>query len=209
MIIPPGIPGVAFGTNIEGDARSNSGGRAKFATALHISQHWATITQVHGSAVVFADASGHYGDADGIVTDVPGLPIVIATADCVPVVLIASQTRAVVHAGWRGVAEGVVVEAMRMIERRGDTTTAALIGPHIGSCCYEVGDEVVEAIGGFAATTRTGTTSADLARAIRSQLGQITVTDSGICTHDAANLASYRENGTTNRQVTVAWIPQA
>jgi len=208
MITPPGVPGVVFGTRVDGDPRSDEDARDALSTRFGISRDWATIRQVHGSVVAYADAPGFYGEADGLVTDVTGLPIAIATADCVPVVLIAQRSRAVVHAGWRGVAAGTVSEAIAVMERSGNTVAHAVIGPHIGPCCYEVGQEVIDAIGGFEATTRAGGVSVDLARAIRAQMGAIDVVDTGVCTFDDVSMASYRQDATPDRQGTVAWLPQ-
>lgn len=208
MIVPPGTRGVVFGTRFDGDARSDSNARARLSADFGISTRWATIKQVHGSRAVYAPEPGFYGEADALVTDVVGLPMAVATADCVPVVLIGERTRAVAHAGWRGIAKGVVIEAMRLFERRGDTVTRVVIGPHIGPCCYEVGQDVVEAIGGFASTTRSGSLSVDLPEAVRSQVGDVDVVEMGICTLDNASMASYRQDGTLDRQVTVVWLPQ-
>jgi YfiH family protein len=207
MIAPPGVPGVMFGSRADGDGRSDKHSRDAFSRAAGIPPDWATIRQVHGSVVAVADAPGFYGDADGLITEVPRLPLAIATADCVPVVLISKRSRALVHAGWRGVAAGVVSEAVAAMERSGNTVDRAVIGPHIGPCCYEVGQEVIDAVGGFAGTTRQGTTSLDLAGAVRAQMDRTEIVDMGVCTFDDESMASYRENGTADRQVTVAWLP--
>jgi hypothetical protein len=208
MIIPPGVPGVVFGARADGDARSDRHVRDALSTQLGISRNWATIKQVHGSVIAYADAPRFYGEADGLVTDIAGLPIAIATADCVPVVLISERARAVVHAGWRGVAAGAVAEAMGAMEGSGNTVASAVIGPHIGPCCYEVGQEVIDAVGGFQARTRAGGVSIDLAQAVRAQLADIEVVDMDICTFDDVSMASYRKNRTPDRQVTVVWLPE-
>jgi YfiH family protein len=200
--------GVVFGTRALGDGRTDVGRRATISSALGISPEWATVTQVHGTRVVFASEPGHHGEADALVTATPELPVAIATADCVPVVLVGDQSRAVAHAGWRGVAGGVVPETVKMMRAHGDAPVVALLGPHIGPCCYEVGREVVDAIGGYASVTRSGSLSVDLAAAIRSQLEGVEAIDTGRCTHDDTAMASYREDGTSERQVTIVWIPQ-
>ncbi len=207
MIRPPGIPGVAFGTRIQRDGRTNENARAAISTDLGIPSSWATIRQVHGDHTVVASEAAFYGDADGLATDVVGLPLAIATADCVPVVLIGERFRAVTHAGWRGIAAGVVPAAAALMEQAGDTPRLAILGPHICGACYEVGAEVNDAIGGFASLTHTGTNGADLAGAIRSQLRGIEVTEVGVCTTEDDRMASYREDATKDRQVTVVWIP--
>ena len=208
MITPPGLPGVVFGSRADGDARSDELARTTLSTEFGISSDWATIRQVHGSVVVSADAPGFYGEADGLMTETPGLPIAIATADCVPIVLISEDARAIVHAGWRGVAGGVVAEAIGAMERSGNVVESAVIGPYIGPCCYEVGQEVIDAVGGFASSTRDGGLSLDLGLAVAAQLGSIGVVDLGICTFDDASMASYRQDRTADRQVTVAWLPR-
>jgi purine-nucleoside/S-methyl-5'-thioadenosine phosphorylase / adenosine deaminase len=97
--------------------------------------------QVH-SARVLRGAPGMRGEhADGLWTDEPGLPILAMSADCVPIVLARAgkPAVAVLHAGWRGLLTGIVgagTEALRGGE------LAAAIGPAIGPCCYEVGEEV-------------------------------------------------------------------
>jgi YfiH family protein len=207
MITPPGIPGVVFGSRVDGDGRCDSHARDAFSTAAGIPPDWATIAQVHGSVVAFADAPGFYGNADGLMTRTPDLPLAIATADCVPVVLISERARAVVHAGWRGVVAGVVSEAVAAVERSGNVVERAVIGPHIGPCCYEVGQEVIEAVGGCAGTTRDGRISLDLAQAVSKQMANIEIVDMGICTFDDPSMASFRQDRTTDRQVTVTWLP--
>ncbi len=208
MILPPGVGGVVFGTRALGDGRSDPIVRSSVSAELGISKDWATISQVHGSRVVTVSGPGFYGEADALVTTSIGLPIAIATADCVPVVLLGKATRAVAHAGWRGVARGVVPAAVECMQALGDEPTTAILGPHIGACCYEVGREVIEEVGGFAARTRWGASSVDLGAAIRSQLPGVEVVDIGRCTHDDPSMASYREDGTRERQVTIVWIPR-
>jgi hypothetical protein len=208
MITPPGVPGIVFGTRADGDARNDEHARDVLSTRFGISRNWATIRQVHGTVIAVADAPGFYGEADGLTSDVVNLPLAIATADCVPVVLIAQGARAVVHAGWRGVAEGAVSEALEIMRSSGNVVTRAVIGPHIGPCCYEVGQEVVDAIGGYEARTRNGGVSVDLALATRAQLEGVQVMDMDVCTFDDGSMASYRQDRTADRQVTVAWLPQ-
>ena len=107
--------------------------------------------QVHGRAVlrVTAADAGLLGDADALVSDVPGVSIGVVTADCLPI-LIATPSGAVAaaHAGWRGLAAGVLaatVEALASIAPDVDRAVA-VIGPHIGASCYEVDAPVVEAL---------------------------------------------------------------
>lgn len=205
MIRSEAIPGVAFGSEADGDARSDMVARATISLALDIPTEWATVSQVHGTHVVPVSHPGMHGDADGLITDQPGLPVAVATADCLPVAIVGHRSTALVHAGWRGVARGVIAEALRVMADLGDAPVAATIGPHIGACCYEVGDEVIAAVGGYGATTRWGTTSVDLASAVTDQLEGIPVERIDVCTMDDDRFASFRRNGTTSRQVAIAW----
>jgi YfiH family protein len=81
---------------------------------------------------------------DGLWTDEPGVPMLALTADCVPLALARTNGEApalaVVHAGWRGLLEGVVAAAVAAVGPR----AAAVVGPAIGPCCYEVGPDVAE-----------------------------------------------------------------
>ncbi len=102
--------------------------------ALNRQQHTTTVNRAR------AGVTGEVGDA--LWTDEPGLPLLALGADCVPIAIVTTRGRpalAVVHAGWRGLAEGVVEAAVSALTA---PHTAAMIGPAIGPCCYEVGPEV-------------------------------------------------------------------
>jgi len=103
------------------------------------------LTQVHGVAIVEAPWYGaSVGDA--AVLREPGLLVTVKTADCMPVLLVDQQTHvaAAVHAGWRGTAAGIVQRAVDAMVARGaePARIVAALGPAIGVCCYEVGDEL-------------------------------------------------------------------
>jgi YfiH family protein len=83
--------------------------------------------------------------ADGLITREPELALVIFTADCVPVLLQGPGVVAAVHAGWRGTAKQIVRKAVREMDCE-PRSIRAYIGPCIGVCCYEVGDEVRQAM---------------------------------------------------------------
>jgi YfiH family protein len=79
---------------------------------------------------------------DGLWSDEPGVPMLALAADCVPIAIVAASglpRLAVVHAGWRGLADGVVEAGVAALDSQ---ETAAVVGPSIGPCCYEVGPEV-------------------------------------------------------------------
>jgi polyphenol oxidase len=104
------------------------------------------VRQVHGAAVCRGSAAGR-PEADIIVSDDPGAALAIQTADCVPLLIADTKSRAcaAVHAGWRGMAARAPQRAVQALEKdfgcRPENLVAA-IGPSIGACCYEVGEDV-------------------------------------------------------------------
>ena len=207
MIRPDGFRGAAFGTAADGDGRNEPGLRATIAHELDISEDWATIRQVHGNVVLDATEPGFIGAADGLITEVPGLPLAVATADCVPVILEGAVSTAIVHAGWRGVAARIVERTVARMHEIGDRPLRMAVGPAIGPCCYEVGDEVIEGLGGFAARTTWGAQSVDLAAAVAVQAEGVEIWRADLCTYTEPSFHSYREDGTDARQVAVTWLP--
>lgn len=111
------------------------------------------VRQVHGAAVhvVGDEKRGETRpEADALVTATPGRALAVVTADCVPILLADPVSGAVgaVHAGWRGTAAGVTAAAVGTMTRNWNVPPARLvaaIGPSIGACCYEVGDELADA----------------------------------------------------------------
>ena len=136
----------------------------------------AWLRQVHADGVREATA-GACGEGDALVTDRPGIAATVATADCVPVLVASPGAVAAVHAGWRGIVAGVVAAALeRLRDRGGLDRSVAWIGPSIGSCCYEVSEEVAGRVGEAAGADvrRAGTGGRphlDLAAAVAAQLG--------------------------------------
>lgn len=101
--------------------------------------------QEHTTVVHRAHPGARGEPGDGLWTDEPGVPMLKLTADCVPIAIARADGRApalaVLHAGWRGLAEGIVAAGVAAL---GGGRLAAAVGPAIGPCCYEVGDEVSE-----------------------------------------------------------------
>jgi YfiH family protein len=99
--------------------------------------------QRHTARVHHARPGGQGTDGDGLWSDEPGVALLATSADCVPIAIVATNgprpSLAVVHAGWRGLAAGVVDAAVAALGAR---ARSAVIGPAIGPCCYEVGPEV-------------------------------------------------------------------
>jgi YfiH family protein len=93
-----------------------------------------------------------FPDADALMTSLPGIALAVSTADCVPVLVVDPEHRVVgvAHAGWRGLAGGVIAELTRSMREAFGTraeASRAAVGPAIGPCCYPVGEEVITALG--------------------------------------------------------------
>ena len=127
---------------------------ARVGRALDGSGRLLLLRQVHGATVVEAPWDGA-PEADASVASARGLILGIQTADCLPVLLVDPRRQAVAaaHAGWRGTAAGVAARAVESLVARGSRPrdVVAAIGPGIGPCCYEVGEERREAMGPSAA----------------------------------------------------------
>jgi YfiH family protein len=208
MIRPQGFRGAAFGTLAEGDLRRNAENRARVSEILGVSPAWAYLNQVHGDGIIEVVAAGLQGDGDAMFTTTRDLPLVVGTADCVPVILEGAGVVAVIHAGWRGAVAGVVPATLEAVAQSGHTIERAAIGPAIGPRCYEVGDEVATQFPDFVRTTSWGTQSIDLPGSIVAQLEPLPVWQAGVCTYSSDLLASHRRDGTPERQAAVAWLPK-
>jgi len=174
----------------------------------------ARLRQVHGDAVREA-RRGVCGEGDALVTEARGLALEIATADCVPVAMLGvrGESLAAVHAGWRGIARGVVPRA---VDALGGRLQAAWIGPSIGPCCYEVGDEVALAVAAdsspaVALHDRGERPYLDLQAAVQAQLTAVGVEEIrrfDVCTRCHPELLwSYRRDGkAAGRNLLLAWM---
>jgi YfiH family protein len=203
------------GDHLGDDAGAVAENRARVATSARLPgpEQWVWIDQVHGRAVVEVDAPPvRPPTADASVTTRPGLPLAIVTADCAPVVLANDTAIGLVHAGHRGLAGGVLHAAVERVRARGEGPLRAFLGPCIRAECYEFSaGDLAPFVARFGAEvesrTRTGAPALDLAAGVRIALGEAGIDaldDCGVCTADADDLYSYRRDGTTGRQVTVA-----
>ncbi len=107
-------------------------------------QHTDLILHVDGTDAI-RDVYQPLAEADGLVTRTPELALMVFSADCVPILLEGEGVVAAVHAGWRGTVKGIAAKAVREMGCPPETVRA-WIGPAIGPCCYQVGDEVREAM---------------------------------------------------------------
>lgn len=207
-----------FTTCIAGDfapEHGPSGGTLLAAEHVGVAvEAWAQDHQVHEHRVRRIapgdEVRPFSADHDGQATSRHGVPVAVRVADCLPIALVAPEAVAVVHAGWRGLAAGVVEEGVTALHELGATRIAAAIGPGAGVCCYEAGDEVHAAFAHLGAGMRVGP-RADLKAVARNLLADWAVPDvhdCGICTMCAPPglLFSFRMQGAkAGRQVGVAW----
>lgn len=133
-----------FGGRERGEADRAALGEALGLTAS------AHMRQVHGTSVIPAPSRAEPPEADGLMTAATGLGLVVHSADCVPLLFWAARAGAIaaVHAGWRGTLARIAAEAVSELEEAFDVEPEEIhvaLGPAIRSCCFEVGDEVVEA----------------------------------------------------------------
>ena len=147
------IPGLVHGFEQRApcDGTETAGeSRTRVARALEGSGRLLLLEQVHGSAVVEAPWEGT-PRADAAVAAAPGWLLGVQTADCLPVLLVDPGRRlvAAAHAGWRGTAAGIAARAVEALVARGSRPEdlVAALGPAVGACCYEVGEELREAFG--------------------------------------------------------------
>jgi YfiH family protein len=115
--------------------------------ALVSQEGMASLTQVHSAIVLPAQAEGCAGEGDALIANTPGVIASVRTADCLPILLADTRTLSVaaIHAGWRGSASRIAeatLERMRAAFGTRPEDVSAAVGPGIGGCCYEVGDEV-------------------------------------------------------------------
>ncbi len=203
-----------LGLFTDDDPDSVSANRAAARDAL-VAPPLSFVHQVHGPRVRRITAGSsvpvYPPRVDGQVTDRRDIAPAALVADCLPVAVAGNGAVAMLHAGWRGLAAGVIangVDAVR--ELGGEGRLSAAIGPGAGPCCYRVGGEVHDAFAGLTCAHRGD--NLDLKAITRHQLegaGVAAVDDIGICTicADRALLFSHRrDQGLTGRQAGVAWL---
>lgn len=178
----------------------------------------AMLRQVHSGRCVRADRAwgGDRPEADAVCTNRPSVLVGVRTADCLPVLLVDPRSRAVaaVHAGWRGVVARVLPSALGSLASEygcsADDVEAA-IGPGIGPCCFEVGEDVASQFSGEFVDRSRAKAHVDLAAVLRAQLlqsGVDRVTIAGQCTScDLGSYYSHRaERGHTGRMLALVGL---
>ena len=211
--------GLNLGTHVGDSPDAVARNRALLKAALPAEPAW--LTQVHGTQVVDAATVSAAPQADASFATRPGVVCAIMTADCMPVLLADTRGRVVgaAHAGWRGLAAGVIENTVAAMREAGAGELMAWLGPTIGPRAFEVGADVPEAfarLGPEASQafvplpSAAGKYLADLpvlARLILARCGVTRVAGGDACTvSDARRFYSFRRDRVTGRMASLIWI---
>lgn len=213
--------GLNLGDHVGDDAAAVAGNRRTLRTAARLPAEPLWLRQVHGTRAVVADDYTAGVEADACVARSPGLVCAVLTADCLPVLLCADDATVVAaaHAGWRGLAAGVIEACVAAMDVQ-PARLLAWLGPAIGPLAYEVGKEVrdafceraVEAAQAFVVCGngkwRCNLTL--LARQRLARLGVTRVSGGQWCTlSDPQRFYSHRRDGVTGRMAACIWLEDA
>ncbi|MFL1415179.1 peptidoglycan editing factor PgeF [Pseudomonas fildesensis] len=204
-----------LGDHVEDDLAAVLENRRRLSDAFTIEPAW--LRQVHGVNVVEADP-GRIAEADGSWTSTPGVACTSMTADCLPALFcnLAGTRVAVAHAGWRGLAAGVLEAAFESLETE-PAEVLVWLGPAIGPQAFEVGPEVREAFmqqlpitaEAFVPSRNPGKFMADIYQLARLRLaarGITAVYGGGFCTVTDPRFFSYRRSPLTGRFASLIWL---
>ena len=209
--------GLNLGAHVGDDPSIVEKNRAWLAQQANMPSAPIWLNQTHSTVVAQVSApTTRVLDADGVFTSASNVVCSAMTADCLPVLLTNTQGTqvAAVHAGWRGLANGIVENALELFSGE----VMAWLGPAIGPQAFEVGEDVLQAFVDFdsqahqAFTPRdvAGKWLADISKLATQRLNKLGITqvfDSGLCTfQDKEDFYSYRRDGVTGRQATFIWI---
>ena len=205
-----------LGSHVGDDPAAVAENRRRFTAATGLAQAPAWLDQVHGCAVVPA-AAAVQTRADACWSSTPGIPCAVLTADCLPVLFAdqAGSCVAAAHAGWRGLAAGVLESAMAALPVP-PSRLMAWLGPAIGPQAFQVGSEVRAAFVGAAAEDavafvpdgdRWRADLYQLARARLARAGVAAVYGGGLCTvSDAGRFFSHRRDPSSGRFASAIWL---
>ena len=189
--------------------------RELIAQTLDIQQPvW--LKQVHSTKVVDASVGIHHAEADAIYTDQANTVCTVLTADCLPLLFCNQQATVVAaaHAGWRGLANGVIENTVDAIQQN-NKDLMVWLGPAIGPDCFEVGQDVVDAFvskdkNAKAAFSRVDSEHylADIYQLARLRLQRSGIEDiygGGLCSYNDARFFSFRQEAKTGRMASLIW----
>lgn len=205
-----------LGILTDDDQESVSDNRRRLAAAVgcdaeRVAMGW----QVHGDEILewheppqnggFAHAGAELPRVDGHTTTARNVPLLVLVADCMPVALVGAGRVAMLHCGWRGLAAGILDKGLELF----DETPRAVLGPCIGPCCYEVGEEVLAEFAGLPGVANGRMLSLSLVAQQKLVARGVTEIDSfPLCTSCRPELfySHRRDNGVTGRQAGLVWL---
>ncbi len=214
-----GKNGLDFGMHVGDSPLAVQKNRAILRKKLPAEPVW--LNQVHGTTVVNAENVTGVPDADASFAEKKGVVCTIMTADCLPVLLCdkAGTVVAAAHAGWRGLAGGILENTVAVMRDKTNSEIMAWLGPSIGPDAFEVGEDVLQVFvqknslmqPAFVARKNVpGKYLADicfLARMTLDELGVTDVSGGDFCTvTDKERFYSYRRDGVTGRMATGIWM---
>jgi copper oxidase (laccase) domain-containing protein len=184
---------------------------------------WVMLDEVHGVDVVAVDSLARVawplaGTGDVLVAERSTEMLAVWVADCAPLALFGTDgtTRVVAHAGWRGLADGVIDVAVDALESTGTQVAAAVLGPCIHPCCYEFGaadlERVARGVGAspsdVAGSTSWGTRALDVPAAVSAGLARraVEIDVTGACTGCDRRFRSHRRRAELERHALVVWF---
>jgi len=197
------------------DPQCVASNRAILRACLPAEPAW--VKQVHGTAVIEAARAAPDAEADGVVAHDTGMVCAVMTADCLPVLLTdrAGKSVGIAHAGWRGLAGGIVENVVLAMDEP-PRDLIAYVGPGIGARCYEVGEDVRKAFvdrdpaaARSFAPRQNGKYLVDLYGLARQRLaaaGVAEVHGGEFCTASEERFFSFRRDRTTGRMASLIWL---
>jgi polyphenol oxidase len=215
--LPP-YAGLNLGLHVADNAEHVLANRQQLQKQLGFTRDPFWLNQTHSTTCVLAEETISR-DADAAITRTPHLPLAIMTADCLPILLCdqAGKEIAAIHAGWRGLAHGIIEQTVAQMQTPA-TQLLAWLGPAICGQCYEVGQDVYQPFSQRYAFSEQGFTPRQekwlanvpvLAQLILQSLGIQEIYYTQHCTFEKEELFySYRRDGQTGRMATFIWIEE-
>jgi polyphenol oxidase len=168
--------------------------------------HGAELQEWFGPPVSrFSDPDADLRKVDGHITDEPDLALLVLVADCLPVALSGGGRVAMLHCGWRGLAAGIIEGGLGLFGE----PPRGVLGPSIGPCCYEVGDEVLAEFSNLTGVANGRMLSLNMVAQQKLMAAGVTQIDSfPLCTSCRPDLffSHRRDNGVTGRQAGLVWL---
>ncbi len=217
----PPYDSLNLASHVEDEPVAVADNRACLMRALQLPSEPVWLQQVHGNVVIDAASASGLPQADAAFTTVPGVVCAVLTADCLPVLFAGRDGAAIAaaHAGWRGLAAGVLeatVDSLTLHSACRASDIVAWLGPAIGADAFEVGDDVFATFHDIAPALddafvagRPGHWQADiyrLARILLQRHGVSAIYGGGFCTYHDDRFYSYRQQARTGRMASLIWM---